>query len=456
MRPDKADRERASSGKLRHERQYKGDGFHGSAGARRRRGVTDTYQWYLGIDWGSAEHRFCIVDERGRVCGERAVAHTTSDVHAALDWVRDRTGAAPPAIAVGLETPHGLLVDTLLEQGFGVFAINPKQLDRFRDRFTAGGAKDDRRDAHVVADSLRTDRRAFRAVHADDPAIIQLRELSRLLHDLQVEEGRLANRLRDQLSRVHAPWLMLSPAADDQWLWTLLRDTPHPDGWPQLPRRRIRSVLQAHRIRRLTADDVVAALRQPTLTVAPGVTDAAAIRIGAVIPQLLLVHEQRTTTERQIDRLLAQLAAADAGEDERREHRDVQILQSLPGVGRVVTATMLAEAAGPLAARDYGTLRAYTGVAPVTKRSGKHVPTVQMRYACKHRLREALYHWCRTSIQCDIAARTYYRQLRARGHSHGRALRSVGDRWLRILIAMLNARTLYDATRFEWTEPATA
>jgi hypothetical protein len=109
-----------------------------------------------------------------------------------------------------------------------------------------------------------------------------------------------------------------------------------------------------------------------------------------------------------------------------------------------------------LADRDYGTLRAYTGVAPVTKRSGKRLLTVQMRYACKHRLREALYHWSRTSIQCDIAARTYYRQLRARDHSHGRALRSVGDRWLRILTAMLNARTLYDATRFELTEPATA
>jgi transposase len=260
--------------------------------------------------------------------------------------VRDRTETAPPAIAVGLETPHGLLVDTLLEQGFDVFAINPKQLDRFRDRFSAGGAKDDRRDAHVLADSLRTDRRAFRAVHAADPAIIRLRELSRLLDDLQVQEGRLANRLRDQLSRVHAPWLLLNPAADDQWLWTLLRDTPHPDAWPQLPRRRIRSVLQAHRIRRLTADDVVAALRQPTLAVAPGVTDAAAIRIGVVIPQLLLVHEQRTMTERQIDRLLAQLAAADADEDERCERRDVEILQSLPGVGRVVTATMLAEAPG--------------------------------------------------------------------------------------------------------------
>jgi transposase len=402
----------------------------------------------LGIDWGGETHQFCLLDASGRIRGERAVTHTAMAVHEALQWVRAQTGAAPHAIAVGLETPHGVLVDTLLEQGWDVFALNPKQLDRFRGRFSAGGAKDDRRDAHVVADALRTDRRAVRAVRADDPALIQLRELSRMLDELQVEEGRLANRLREQLYRVDAPWLTLSPAADEPWLWTVLGDTPHPDAWAQLPRRRMTSALRAHRLRRLTADDVVAALRQPRLTVAPGVTDAVAIRIAALIPQVVVVHEQRTTAERQIDRLLVQLAGPEAADGEPREHRDVEILRSLPGVGRMVTATMLTEATGPLADRDYLTLRAYAGAAPVTKRSGKRAFFVHMRYACKRRLRQALYHWSRTSIQCDAAARAYYDGLRGRGHHHARALRSVADRWLRILVAMLKTRTLYDASRF--------
>jgi transposase len=444
------DRGTTSRGKSRYERQYKGDALHGRPGLKGDR-VTDTLQWYLGIDWGSEEHEFCVIDRHGQVCGQRTVAHTTVAVHAALDWVCEQTGAAPPAIAVGLETPRGVLVDTLLEQGFRVFALNPKQLDRFRDRFTAAGAKDDRRDAQVVADSLRTDARAFRTVRPDDPVIISLRELSRMLDELHVEEARLANRLREQLARVHAPWLTLSPAANDRWLWRLLRDTPHPDAWPQLRRRRIASVLRAHRIRRLTAEEVVTALRQPTLAVAAGVADAAALRIAALIPHLLLIEAQRGTAARQIDRLLETLAQAAASDGEPREHRDVEILQSLPGVGRVVTATMLTEATGPLAERDYVTLRAHAGVAPVTKRSGKRTFLVQMRYACHQRLRQALYHWSRTSVQQDAAARAYYDRLRKRGHSHGRALRSVGDRWLRILIAMLNAGTLYDPSKFVTT-----
>jgi transposase len=408
--------------------------------------MTDTFGWYLGIDWGGETHQFCLVDAQGHVCGERAVAHTTMAVHEALQWVRTETGASPQEIAVALETPHGVLVDTLLDQGFPVFAINPKQLDRFRDRFSAGGAKDDRRDAHVAADALRTDRRAFRPVRTDDPAIIQLRELSRMLDELQVEEGRLANRLREQLYRVHAAWLTLSPAADEPWLWTVLRDTPHPAAWSQVPRRKIAATLRAHRIRRLTPDDVIAAVRQPRLTVAPGVTDAVAIRIAALIPQVVVVHEQRTAAERQIDRLLEQLAASADGAP--REHRDVEILRSLPGVGRMVTATMLTEAAGPVADRDYLTLRAYAGAAPVTKRSGKRAFFVHMRYGCKRRLRQALYHWSRTSVQRDAAARAYYDGLRTRGHSHARALRSVADRWLRILVAMLKTGTLYDPSRF--------
>ena len=373
--------------------------------------MSDTFAWYVGIDWGSEEHHLCLLNAAGQVRGTRAVAQTADAVHEALRWVCACTGAAPDAVAVGLETPRGALVDTVIEQGFAVFALNPKQLDRFRDRFTAGGAKDDRRDAPVVADALRTDRRAFRAVRPDAPPVIQLRELSRLVEELHVEEGRLANRLREQLDRVDAAWLTLSPAADEPWLWTVLAGAPHPDAWRQLPRRRVTPALRALRIRRLTADAISTALRSPRLTVAAGVADAVAIRIAALVPQLILVHQQRTTSERQIDRLLETLATADAAAGEPHEHRDVEILRSLPGVGRMVTATMLAE---------------------------------------------ALYHWARTSIQHDAGARAYYDGLRARGHRHARALRSVADRWLRILVAMLTTRTLYDPSRLRHVAPVAA
>ena len=410
--------------------------------------MTETFEWFVGIDWGSEAHALCVLDAQGQLRATRTVAHTAVAVHEALQWLRAQTGAVPAMIAVGIETPRGVLVDTVIEHGFSVFALNPKQLDRFRDRFTAAGAKDDDRDAQVLADAVRTDRRAFRRVRVDDPLIVELREVARLREDLQEDERRLANRLRDQLYRVDAAWLAVSPAADEPWLWAILAQVPDPTRWTRLSRRRVAAMLRAHRIRRVTADQILDALHQPRLMGAPGVTAAVRTRIAALVPQLQVVADQRRTAEQHIDQLLDHLTAGEALEPEPREHRDVEILQSLPGVGRIVTATMLTEATAALADRDYPTLRAYTGVAPVTKRSGKRAFFVQMRYACKRRLREALYHWARTSIQRDATARTYYDGLRSRGHSHARALRSVADRWLRILIAMLKTRTLYDASRF--------
>ena len=125
----------------------------------------------------------------------------------------------------------------------------------------------------------------------------------------------------------------------------------------------------------------------------------------------------------------------------------VRLVRSLPGVGGVVAGALVAEAAAALLAADYHALRTHGGTAPVTKQSGKQ-RVVAMRYACNQRLRTALYHWARVSTQHDAAARQYYATLRARGHSHARALRSLGDRWLRILTAMLATGTAYDATQF--------
>jgi transposase len=431
---------------LRLERQYKGDGIHGSV--EQKGGIVTEYEWFVGIDWGSTQHDICVLDATGRPHGERTAPHTVDGLTAACQWLRELTGAAPDRIAVAAEIPRGLVVEAVLDQGFAVYAVNPQQLDRFRDRFTVAGAKDDSRDARVIADALRTDRRAFRRIQAEAPETILLRELVRLAADLDADLRRQANRLREQLTRVDAPWLAVCPAADEPWLWTLLSQAPQPERWARLTRGRLAALLRRHRIRRLTADQLVALSRRPRLQAAAGVPEAVASRIGALVPQLVLVHDQRRRTNRQIDHLLQQLSTPEATDSERSEHRDAAILQSVPGLGRLVTGTMLAEASDPLSAHDYDSLRALVGTAPVTKRSGKRL-VVQMRYACNRRLRNAVFHWARTSIQIDPAARAYYDQLRARGHGFARAVRSVADRWLRILIALLKSRTLYDPSRFD-------
>jgi transposase len=153
--------------------------------------MIEDIQWFVGIDWATQSHRVCLLDVEGRHVNERDFAHGGAGLTELRDWLLEKTKAVPGQIAVAIETPHGPVVEMLLDHGFCVFAINPKQLDRFRDRFTVAGAKDDSRDARVLGSSLRTDRQAFRRLVVDDPLVIELREWSRLADELQQERTRL-------------------------------------------------------------------------------------------------------------------------------------------------------------------------------------------------------------------------------------------------------------------------
>jgi transposase len=405
--------------------------------------IGEAYEWFVGIDWATQAHQVSVLNGHGHQVAERSVPHTGGAIGEFVDWLVHLTGGQPERVAVAIEIPRGAVVETLVERGLHVYAINPKQLDRFRDRYTVAGAKDDRRDAFVLGAALRTDRGAFRRVRLDDPVIIELREYSRMDEDLREELARLANRLREQLHRFFPQMLALVPAADEPWLWALLEAVPSPQAGGRVRRAQIDKVLRAHRIRRIDAAAVRAALATAPLPVAPGTADAARAHVALLVPRLRLAHEQRLRCGRQIDALLARLGNPETPSGPPGSPSDVRILRSLVGVGTRVAATMFAEAAQLLGDRDYHALRAHAGIAPVTRQSGKRQQVV-MRYACNRRLREAIYHWARVSVQHDARSAGLYAGARGRGHTHGRALRGVGDRLLRLLIAMLKSRTVYD------------
>jgi transposase len=406
-----------------------------------------TAEWFVGIDWAADAHDVCIVDRVGHVAERREVPHTATALQALVDALLARAQGDLARVAIGIEVPRGALVELCVERGLAVYAINPKQIDRFRDRFTVAGAKDDPRDAHVIADSLRTDVQAYRRVRLDHPLVIQLREWSRVDDDLRGELMRLTNQLRELVYRISPGVLALCPAADEPWFWALLEAAPTPADQQRVSVRRVERVLRDHRIRRLTARHVREVLTTGSVYTAPGVVVAVAAHMRLLLPRLRLAATQRRDAERHLKDLLDALEAETPAAGDQREHSDVTIVRSMPGIGTRVAARMLAEASQPLVDRAYHVVRTWMGVAPVTKKSGRRRrPTVVMRYACNRHLREAGYHWARTAAQKDPASRAYYTALRGRGHSHGRALRSVADRCLRILVTLLTRGQLFDPT----------
>jgi transposase len=403
--------------------------------------------WFVGVDWASETHQVRLSDARGDKIGERSFKHGGEGLAELASWVLHLTQAPPDRVHVAIEVPHGPVVESLMERGFHVYAINPKQLDRFRDRFSPAGAKDDSRDALVLADALRTDPRCFRALATLDPLRVELREWSRLAEELRHDRNRLGSRVRELLWRYYPQLLDLTDDAAAPWFLDLWRLVPTPEKAARVRETTVARLLKRHRIRRISAGQALATLRATAIPVAPGTIEAATGHLAAVAGRLDLVNRQLTHAQAQLDKLTGQLAAqesADAGQE--NEQRDVTILRSLPGLGRILLATLLAEASDALQRRDYHALRCLSGVAPITKRSGKS-RIVLMRQAVHVRLRNCVYHWARVAVQHDPRSRAKYAALRARGHGHARALRSVADRLLAVACTMLKNQTMFDPAR---------
>jgi transposase len=432
---------------------------------------TDCFSLYVGIDWGDAQHQVCMLSDPNHP-KELQVKHggrALADLAMALAhdvWGQNHR------VAVAIEVDSGPVVESLLLQGFAVYSINPRQLDRLRDRYFPSGAKDDRRDALVLAQSLRTDRQLFKRVEADDPDTITLRHVTRARDELQRSLQRTTNRLRNHLAQYFPALLQLSPDASDPLVWALIERAPDPEAAAKLSIVTIAKIVKDLRIRRVSPQQIRDVLREPPVQLLPGARQALAQRALTLIPQIRLFHEQFVEHTRAMERQIADRCQpvqepvsepagepaleapapdqsskpSDAPTSPAPRLSDAAILRSMVGIGAYVLAVLLTEATRAIARRDLAALRAQTGIAPVTRQSG-HSLHVSMRRACSWRLQKAAYCWGMAAIQNDPLSKAHYQRLRASGHTHARALRGVVDRLLDVLITMLRDGTLYDPER---------
>ena len=407
------------------------------------------FLFWVGIDWGNDSHQVCVLDQKRQLVFERSVKHDGKAIGRLASELIARANGDAPRIAVGIETTRGAIIETLIERGMAAFSINPMQLDRFRDRHTIAGAKDDRRDAFVLADSLWTDTRLFRPITPRPAELVELRELVRVYEDLKDLINIQGNRLNQQLHRYYPQLLNLGSVYKDIWLWDVFELAPTPDKTKQLLRHEVKEILKKHRVRRMKAEQVIETLCSHPLQVAPGVVNACEQHISMLLPLLRMAIRKRLECVKKLQKKLCQMVEQ-RGEDS--QFSDAAILMSFPGVGTIVGATILAEVSHLLAARDLARLRANCGVAPVTRRSGRSQLVVR-RLARNKQLAEAVHYWSSANIKIDPKSKSHYNKLRTAGHRHARALRGVGDRLLSTLITLLRRGELYDPSYRESLNP---
>jgi transposase len=388
---------------------------------------------FVGIDWAEAHHDVCMLDHEGGVLIKGRVPDGVEGVSRLHAMVSEHA-QEPGEVIVGIEIDRGLLVAALVGAGYHVYAVNPFAVSRYRDRHASSRAKSDPGDAKVLADLVRTDRRNHREISADTDLAEAIKILARTHQSLVWSRQRQLNQLRSTLREFYPGALqafgrdLASPEA-----CTILAIASTPERGRRLtPARISRSLRVSGRKRRLTqrATEIREALRASQLELPSVLAEA----YGEAVRSLVALIDG---LRQQIDRLEQELAARFEG------HPDAEILRSLPGLGLVLGARVLAEFGDdPTRYADARARRCYAGSAPITRASGMR-RVVLARVARNRRLADACYLWAFSALSASPGARAYYDARRARGATHHQALRALANRLVGVLHGCLKNRQLY-------------
>ncbi|HVM18481.1 MAG TPA: IS110 family transposase [Egibacteraceae bacterium] len=391
---------------------------------------------FVGDDWAEAHHDIEVQDEQGRRLARRRLPEGLSGIATLHALLAEHlpADAEPDQVVVGIETDRGTWVQALRAAGYQVFAINPLSVARYRERHVTSGAKSDPGDAKVLADLVRTDRQHHRPIAGDSELAEAVKVLARTHQNLIWTRQRQTNALRSTLREFYPAALMAFEDLAHLDALAVLAKAPTPQRGAALRRTQVEAALRAGgRKRNITsrAEQVVAALRTEQLQALPLVADA----FGATVSALVAVTAELV---RQIDTVEQKLSASF------EQHPSAEILRSLPGLGGVLGARVLAEFGDdPHRYADARARKNYAGTSPITRASGTR-RVVLARHARNRRLADALYQWAFSALTSSPAARAYYDAQRARGATHHQALRALGNRLVGVLHGCLRHDTAYD------------
>lgn len=385
---------------------------------------------YAGVDWASRSHAICIVDERGEAVERFEVEHTEPGLRT-LGRRLTKVGVS----RVAIERPDGPVIEALFAAGLEVVVIASRHVKGLRTRYGTAGNKDDRADAFLLADVLRTDGHRLRALQPDAPETVTLRATVRARKDLVQTRTRLTQQLRAQLELAFPGVLGLFADLDSPIALRFLLRFPSATKAAWLSPKRMASWLQAEGYPGRTSAEIL----YQRLEIAPaGVTgpeaDARAAVTLAFVRMLLAVRAQIGELE---SRIREQLEL----------HPDGAIFRSLPRAGQVRAAALLAEI-GDVRERfpTPESLACLAGAAPSTRQSGQHL-AVTFRFACDKKLRDALVDFAEDSRHANPWAAEVYRRAIERHKTHPHAGRILARAWVYVLWRCWQDRVPYEPAR---------
>jgi transposase len=394
---------------------------------------------FVGDDWAEDHHDVELMDAAGKTLAKARLPEGVAGIARLHAMIGARRGTdaedTSGQVQVGIETDQGPWVQALIAAGYTVFAVNPLQAARYRERLGVSGAKSDAADAHMLADMVRTDAHQLRPVAGDSVQAEAVKVVARMHKTLIWERTRATQRLRHALRGYFPAALAAFEDLDAADTLELLGRAPDPARAARLSISQISAALNRARRRGIPAKaaTIQAVLRGEHLGQPAEVTTAYAATVRALVAVLGTLNEQVKALQGQVEAHFGQ-------------HPDAEIILSQPGLGAVLGARVLAEFGD--ANGRYASAKArknYAGTSPITRASGKK-RTVAARYVHNDRLIDALMTQAFASLRVSPGARAYYDRQRARGADYNAALRQLANRLVGILHGCLKTGTPYDET----------
>ena len=390
---------------------------------------------YVGIDWADTKHDICIQPAGRHDRTFERIAHQPAHIEQWAHSMYERFGGP---IAVVLELSKGPIVSALQKYDFFVlFPVNPSMLAKYREAFKPSRAKDDPTDAELAVDLVLRHRERFKPLR---PQSIEMRTLAHLVEKrrrLVEDRLRFSNRLTSTL-KAYFPQVLEWFSHKDTFVFCAFITR-----WPtlkQVKRARRTTLERFFREQRVRRPQLVQARIEAIKSATP-LTDDPAVIEPCVMEALALTEQLRTTLEiiKRFDDAIAELAPS---------MPDYEVFASLPAAGPVFTSRLLvAFGEDRERFRSADEVQRYSGVAPVTERSGK-TTWVHWRWQCSTFVRQTFVEWAEKTVYRSFWAGAYYRQQRNKGASHYVAVRALAFKWIRILYRCWISRTPYDETRY--------
>jgi len=390
-------------------------------------------RFYVGIDWADDHHDVYVTNDTAQTLASFVIPHSYEGMER-LQKGLNKFSSNPEDFFVAVESHQGLLIYALLDMGYQVYLINPKAMDRYRDRYRMSSSKSDPKDAMVLANILRTDLHLYKPLPRETTADVRLRQLTCAHKALGRHKVKLTNQLTTQLKSYYPAALQLFSGLDQEITLAFLEHYPTPQKAATASLEELREFFRKQgyscpsKVPLIYED-----LHRPALMAPKELEEVHQAIVLSLIPVLRSLLAQIEKLAKEIAREFKQNPAHD-------------IFSSLP-TGEVTAARLNGELGSDgsrYPSREY--VQTAAGTAPVTRRSGRTI-VVFFRWQCNKHLRGAFQDLARESVKRCVWARQYFvNQLRL-GHKPSRAYRALANRWAAIIWRMLQERQRFSQAR---------